>query len=371
MAADDDIITIPAIDIQHNTAQARGVDHIIAGTGVEDDFFDTGIGLVPTVKLDVDHTALARKDESFIAIGGIEVLTQPRAAAGIDREGVAQLDGQHRLYLGCIVFEVKQLDLEQRCFKERNADRANQRNTDRQLNEHIQCEVGVHLHIEQVLEAATLVGIHGGNLAATDAPIADPVDLGHKASVVFGEHLSGDVLQIDTRVEIDHATATAGDGPQANRKFQTDRGADVKLVFFLASSAWHDLAVSELRQREVVHKEAIEGIDRVAGVERFAHAEGVKAKGQVGKGLELGNGIEREQHGPDRHLGQWHPLVKLDTQQRQLVAEQHGIAARENRLPVVDALDVLEHLEARALWTAGAAGGLGCQVVEFALQIGQ
>ncbi len=100
-----------------------------------------------------------------------------------------------------------------------------------------------------------------------------------------------------------------------------------------------------MRQGEVVDKEAIERIERVAGAQGLADTEGVKAKSQIGKGLEFRHGGQLEQHRPDWHLGQRHPLVKFNPQQGQLVAEEHRIAAREDGFPVVDALDVFEHLE--------------------------
>ena len=369
VATDQVVVAGATVGVEHHATQARGVKDVVALAHVDHDLLDTGVALIPAIELDVDRAALARQDEGLVAVGGVEVAPLSGQGAGIDGQGVARLDGQHRLYLGCFVLEVEQVDLEQRRFVEGDADGADQRNPDRQLNEDVQREAGIHLDVEQVLEAATLVVVHGGDFAAADATVADPLDIGDIAGVVFGQHLACDVLQIDTGVEVDPAAAAASDRAQAHCQLQPDARADVELVFFLPPRARYDLAVSELRQGEVIDKKAVDRDQRVAGAQGLADPVGVKAKGQVGEGLEFGHGGELEQHGPDRYLGQWHPLVKLDAQQRQLVAEQYRIAAGEDGLPVVDALDVLEHLEARARGAARAAGGFGRHVVELGLQI--
>ena len=312
---------------------------------------------------------MAREGEILIAVGGVKVLAQAGPAARIDGQGVARLDRQHRLDFGRFVLVVKEFDLEQRRFIEGEADGANDRNADRELHEDVEREVRVHLDIEQVLEAPTLVVIHGGDFTATDAPVADPLDVGDIAGIVLGEHLAGNVLQVHASIEVDPAAATTSNRSEAHRQLQSNRSTDVKLVLFLSTRARDDLAVSELRQGEVVDEKAVDGIDRVAGAQRFTDAKSVKTESQVGEGLEPGHGRELQQHRPDRHLGQGHALIKLDTQKRQLVAEQHRIATGENRLPVVDALDVFEHLEARACCAARSPGRLGTELIELSLQI--
>ncbi len=88
-STDQGVIARARIGIEHHAAQARGIDHIVARTGVDDHPFDTRIGLVPAVKFDVDGAALAREDEVLVAVGGVEVLALTSSRAGIDGQRVA------------------------------------------------------------------------------------------------------------------------------------------------------------------------------------------------------------------------------------------------------------------------------------------
>ena len=267
--------------------------------------------------------------------------------------------------MGCLVLDVEQVDLEQG-----HVEQLDGLDQQIELDKHFGGEVRADADVEQVLGPATLVVVHGGDLAAADLAVADP---GHRRDVavdVLAQHRARDVLQVEASVEVDEALKPARDRPQVDAGEQADARLDVELVFLLAAGAGDDLAAPELRHREVEDVEAVQGVERVVRRNRLADAVGVVAEGQVDLRLKGGARAELQQHRADGDGGKRSPTRCAVAEQGQFVAEQGRIAPRQDRLPVVDVLQVLDHLEAGAAGVAGATRGLGRDVSELGGKVG-
>ena len=351
------VIAHAAASVHRDGSQAGGVKHVLALAHVGHDLGHARVGLVPVVKFNVDGAAAAREDEGLVAVGGVEVLAQACTVARIDVQRAAHLRGEVRLNLGRVVFDVEQVEAEQVHLEQ--GDRGDPQV---QIHEEAGHKIGTNADVEQVGKAPAVVLVHGLDFGAANLAVRFPDDLGHIPCVVFFKRGGVDVLQVQFGVEIDAGNQAAGDGAQVQACHQANEGIDIELGLVDAASAGDDLAVAEGGQGHVVHEEAIEHIEPVACGHGLAHAIGVVTEGQVGIGLEACHRTEHEVEGC------WHQgnlggerLLHLEAQQGQFVAEEHGIAATENLLPVADVKDVLFEFEAAALgcFRSAAQGHLG------------
>ena len=255
LAAVELVVAGAAADVHADAVKPRGVERVVARAHVADHRADAGEGLVPAVELDIDRAALARKGKGLATVGSVEILALPGKRAGIEGQRAARKRGQHRLDLGCLVLEVEQVG-----FEQLHVEQGDGLDPQIELDEHAGREARAHGDVEQVLGPAALVVVHGGHFAAADLAVADPGHCRDVAVDVLAQHRARDVLQVEAGVETDGALEPARYRTQVHAGKQADARLDVELVLLLAAGTGDDLAVLELRHREVEDVEAVQGV---------------------------------------------------------------------------------------------------------------
>ena len=336
-AADQRVLAVAGLDVNRHVLQARSVEQVVAGAEIGDHRGHATEGLVVAVVFNAYRAAGAVQREGLVAVRGVEVQPVGRERAGVQGQHAASLLRQHGLDIRCGQIQVEQVDPEQFLVEDGVAE---------QVDEDAADEIRSHVDVEQVLEAATLVVVQGDDIAGAHLAIGLPGHIGDIAEVVLGQDREGDVVQVQRSEEIDAGFQPTRHRADIDAGAQLDLRVDGDLRRLLAAGAGHDLALGEGGQRDVVHEEAVEHVDRVAGCDRLADAVGVEPHRQIRRRAELGRGAEQEVERRDDRDQDIDRLGHLGAEQRELVAEQRGIAAGQQLLPVVDVLDVGEELEA-------------------------
>ncbi len=166
-------------------------------------------------------------------------------------------------------------------------------------------------------------------------------------------------MQIETGIEVDAHSEARFDDRKRDARLQADRHFEIELVLIEAARTRHDRTVFEFRQRPVADEEAVECINGVARLNRFANAVCVVAEREIDSRADAAERVDSHRHdAEERRRYEVLLEVLIEFEQRHLIGEERRIAALQDLHPVREVGQILDDLKARSHFAAFAIRGL-------------
>ena len=288
--------------------------------------------------------------------------------AGVERQLAVVHRREHRHHGGCRQLDVEQLEAEDTDVELDEPPRAD-------IAPDVAVDVGREGEVEQVQRPArdtrdqARVGHHRQHLRRADLAVALVVDADELAVLVPRDRADLDVVEVRLGGQLQAgAEADFHHTRHTQARLQADLDGQAQFGLFLAAGVRHDRAVAERRHRPIIDVETVEHGQRVIRLHRLLDAVGVHTEGQVGKGADPAECVDRDADGHrhlvgrdvgDRREGDQDIEAHADVQGRQLVGEERGVATAEDLGPVRDVGQVRQELEARPGRRAGGLAARG------------